>query len=267
MHVLDERPARDRAVVAADREHRELAVEGEELLEDAAARRRAPPTRPRRRPVAQHALALAVVAAAAGLEHRGQAADGVDRGGRARRRRRPARTPGWRSRARGTSPSPPAGPARPRVTRRPGGREAAVGEQPRRARGHPLPLEGHHVGAVGDRRERRARRRARRRRACPPRPRARPPTGRGSGTEPERDPREPEHAAELAAAEHRDRRRFGIHRERVRDDLGRRREFRRARGRPDRVPDVAGRCPSSRRVPVSRDIEDVGDAAIVVRRC
>ncbi len=43
--------------------------------------------------------------------------------------------------------------------------------------------------------------------------------------EPEGDAREAQHPAELPAAEHRDRRRFGIHRERVRDDHGDRREF------------------------------------------
>ena len=70
--VLDDRPARDRAVVAAHRHDRELAPERDERLED---ERHAAEGRPGRVDVgggAQHVLALAVVAAPAGLEHRRQ---------------------------------------------------------------------------------------------------------------------------------------------------------------------------------------------------
>ena len=79
--VLDERPARDGAVGAAHREHGELAVEGEELLEDARHRADGVPRALDVGRVAQHPLALAVVPAAPGLEHRGQPADGVERRG------------------------------------------------------------------------------------------------------------------------------------------------------------------------------------------
>ncbi len=120
--VLDQRPARHGAVAPADREHRELAVEGEELLEDARHGAECLPCAVAIGVGAERALALAVVAAAPGLEDRGQAADRVDRGGEAvvgvDRGERGGRDPGRR----GTSPSRPAGPAPPRVSARPVGR-------------------------------------------------------------------------------------------------------------------------------------------------
>ena len=79
MLVLDERPAaRVSPSSPRTREDRQLAVEGHELLED---QRHAAEGGPRRVDVggiAQHVLALAVVAAAPRLEHRGES-DRLDR--------------------------------------------------------------------------------------------------------------------------------------------------------------------------------------------
>ena len=77
--VLDQRPAGHRAVDAAHREHRQLAVERHPRLEDERDTAQLVP-----RPVevlrsGEDGLALAVVTAAPGLEHRRQASDGFDR--------------------------------------------------------------------------------------------------------------------------------------------------------------------------------------------
>ena len=79
MVVLDRRPARDLAVAAAHGHDRELAVERDEALEDA---RHIAELGPRGMEVgglAEHGLALAVVAPAARLQHR-RKTDRVDGG-------------------------------------------------------------------------------------------------------------------------------------------------------------------------------------------
>ena len=190
----------------ARREHRQLAVERHELLRGSAARRRARPT-PRSSVgrCAQHDLALAVVAAAARLQHRRQpdrARRGVELaavvdGGEARRRRCRARSnvsfsvePVLRDLERAPAPGAPAAAARQRAPRG----------------GHAFPLVGDDVGAARRPRRAPARRRARRRRAG--RTRCAGASGDGSRKRQVerrgRDAGEAEHPAELAAAEHGD---------------------------------------------------------------
>ncbi len=200
--VLDQRPARDHPVGIAYREHRELAGERDQRFED---ERDVPELGPgvveigRR---TEHALPLAVVAASAGLQDRGQTAHLVDRvlqlGARPDRGER-----------RGADAEPTEGlllgqavlchleRARPRAYR------GALGEKPRRGSRDPLPLVGDDGGTrrdlgqrgfvaevtddeVADRRGRRAR------------DGVEEPEAQAEG-----DPGEPEHPTELAAPQHR----------------------------------------------------------------
>ncbi len=168
------------AVDVADGEHRQLAIERHEGFED---QRGTPEIRPRASAsssFAEHVLALPVVPALSGLEHR-RAGRSPPTRARAPCASRPGRTPRWRSRPHGTSPSRRGGPAPPRVTVR----RAAPGRGRRgSARHRPA-----HLPIRRSRRRRRAPSRPAppRRRAAPvtrwPTARAaRRPRGRGSGT-------------------------------------------------------------------------------------
>ena len=103
--VLHQRPARDGAVEPAHREHRKLAVERNVRLQDQRYPAELGPRVVEVGRVVEHALALAVVAAPAGLEHGREPTDVFDRDGQPGRGRRPPRTPECRCRDAGTSSS------------------------------------------------------------------------------------------------------------------------------------------------------------------
>ena len=84
--VLGDVEAFDGAVVAARRDHRHLALERHERFEDAGLAADLAPGGSRIAAVADGRLAFAVIAEAAGLEHRGPA-DPLERGGKLGRRR------------------------------------------------------------------------------------------------------------------------------------------------------------------------------------